>query len=149
MVVRTVFPKILAADILVTFLSVLTAEPAAFVTQEFHLVLLGFGQCAQFVKDFVQTKVRHNIAEIISVHFLHKLLKIRQHLCGGGYEIEVRVIPFQIRQQQIGMDDDAIPTLRVESVTEAIACFVRKVLLPEPRVAEGQAGGYAVFLAIE
>ena len=53
---------------------------------------------------------------------------------------------FQVFQQQIQMDNDAIPALRIEQRTEAVAGFVRKVFLPEQGVAEGQPGGNTVFL---
>ena len=99
MVIFTVFSQILAADSFIAFLSVGAAEPAAFITQKFHLVLLGICQGVQFVKGLVQPKIQHNIAEILPVHFVKELPEIRQHLCGGGYKIEVRVMNFQIFQQ--------------------------------------------------
>ena len=136
MVVFAGFSQILAADRFIAFLSVGAAEPAAFVAQEFHLVLLGICQGIQFVKCFVQPKIRDNISEIIPVHFVQKLPEICQHLCGGGYEIEVWVIPFQILQQQIGMDNDAIPSCFIEQGAEAIALFVRKMFLPEQSLAD-------------
>ena len=73
-------------------------------------------------------------------------LAFRQMFGAEGYEVEVGVIPFQILQQQIGMDNDAVPALFVEQGTQTIALFVRKVLLPKQGIAEGQPGGNAVFL---
>ena len=99
MVVFAVFSQIFAADILIAGFPVLTAEPAAFVAQKLHLVLLGICQGAQFVKGLVQPKIRDNISIILPVHFIQKLPKVRQHLCSGGYKVEVWVIPFQIFQQ--------------------------------------------------
>ena len=145
MVIFAVFSQILAADSFIAILPVGAAEPAAFVTQEFHLVLLGICQGVQFVKGLVQPKIRDSIAEILPVHFAQELPKIGQHLCGGRYKIEVGIMTFQIFQQQIGMDNDAIPALLVKQGAEAIALFIRKVLLPEQGVAESQSGGYAVF----
>ena len=87
MVIFAAFSQILAADIFIAFPSVGAAKPAAFVAEELHLVLLGICQGVQFVKSLVQTKIRDNIAEILPGHFVHKLLKIRQHLCGGRYKI--------------------------------------------------------------
>ena len=52
---------------------------------------------------------------------------------------------FQVLQQQIGMDNDAIPSRLIELCTKAVAGFVRKALLPKQGIAEGQPGGYAVF----
>ena len=135
--VGTVLSEVLAADILIAFLSVLTAKPAAFVAQKFHLVLLTFRQGVQFVKGFVQAKIRDNISEIIPVHFVQELPEIRQHLGSRGYKIEVGVMTFQIFQQQIGMDNDAIPSLFVEQGAQTIALFVRKMFLPEKGVAKG------------
>ena len=131
MVIAAVFSQILATDILIAFLSVGAAKPTAFIAEKFHLVLLGICQGVQFVKGLVQPKIRHNIAKILPVHFVLELPKIRQHLCGGGYEIEVRVITFQVLQQQIGMDNDAILSRLIEQGAEAIALFVRKVFLPK------------------
>lgn len=53
---------------------------------------------------------------------------------------------FQIFQQQIGMDNDAIPALFVEQGTQTIALFVRKVFLLQQGIAEGQSGRNTVFL---
>ena len=53
---------------------------------------------------------------------------------------------FQVLQQQIGMDNDAIPSRLIEQGAEAVALFVRKMFLPKQGIAEGQAGGNAVFL---
>ena len=114
MVIFAVFPQILSADILIAFLSVGAAKPTAFVAEKLCLPLLGVCQDVQFFKGFVQAKIRDNISEIIPVHFVKELPEIRQHLCGGGYEIEVGVIPFQILQQQIGMDNDAISSRLIE-----------------------------------
>ena len=138
MVILAAFSQILATDTLIAVFPVVAAEPAAFIAQKFHLVLLGNCQSVRFVKGLVQAKIRHNIAKILPVHFVHKLPKVRQHLCGGGYKIEVRVMIFQVFQQQIGMDNDAIPALRIEQRTEAVAGFVRKVFLPEQGITEGQ-----------
>ena len=52
---------------------------------------------------------------------------------------------FQVLQQQIGMDNDAIPSRLMEQGAEAVASFVRKMFFPEQGVAEGQPGGNAVF----
>ena len=101
MVIFASLSQILSADILIAFPSVGAAEPAAFITQKFRLVLLSNCQSVQFVKGLVQAKIRHNIAKILPVHFVRKLLKVRQHLCGGGYEIEVWVILFQKFQQYL------------------------------------------------
>lgn len=145
MVISAVFSQILAADIFIAFLSVGATEPATFVAEKLHLVLLGICQGVQFVRGLVQAKIRHNISKILPVHFVQELPEIGQHFCGGGYEIEVWVIPFQIFQQQIGMDNDAIPSCLIEQGAEAVALFVRKVLLPKQGVTEGQPGGNAVF----
>ena len=64
MVIFAAFSQILAADILIAFLSVSAVEPTAFIAQKFHLVLLGICQGVQFFKVLVQAKIRHNIAEI-------------------------------------------------------------------------------------
>ena len=53
---------------------------------------------------------------------------------------------FQVLQQQIGMDNDAIPSCFIEQGAEAVALFVRKMFLPKQGIAEGQPGGNAVFL---
>ena len=42
---RAVFAQILAADGFITSLSVLTAEPAAFIAEKFYFVLLSLRQC--------------------------------------------------------------------------------------------------------
>ena len=38
---------------------------------------------------------------------------------------------FQVLQQQIGMDNDAIPSRLIEQGTETVALFVQKVFLPK------------------
>ena len=146
MVIFASLSQILTADIFIAFLSIGAAEPAAFVAQKFHLVLLGICQGVQFVKDLVQPKIRHNISEIFPVHFVQKSPEIGQHFCGGGYEIEVWVILFQIFQQQIGMDNGAIPSRLIEQGAEAVAGFVRKMFLLKQGVAEGQPGRNVIFL---
>ena len=47
---------------------------------------------------------------------------------------------FQIFQQQIGMDNDAIPSRLIEQRSEAVALLIRKVFLTKQGVAEGQTG---------
>ena len=145
MVILAAFSQILATDTLIAVFPVVAAEPAAFIAQKFHLVLLGICQSVQFVKGLVQPKIRDNIAKILMVHCIQKFLKVRQHLCGGGYQIEVGVVLFQMLQQQIGMDNYAVPSRLMEQGAEAVALFVRKMFLPEQGVAEGQPGGNAVF----
>ena len=44
------------------------------------------------------------------------------------------------------MDNDTIPSRLIEQRTEAVALFVRKVLLPKQGITESQTGGNAVFL---
>lgn len=146
LVVFAVFSQILAADSFIAFPSVGAAKPTTFIAQKFHLVLLGICQGVQFVQGLVQAKIRHNIAEILPIHFVQELTEIGQHLCGRGYKIEIRVMTFQILQQQIGMDNDAIPSRLMEQFTEAVALFIRKMFLPEQGITESQPGGNAVFL---
>lgn len=74
-IVRAVLSQVFAADILVAGLPVLAAKPAAFVAQEFHLVLLGFRQGGQLVKSFVQPKIWNHIPEVLPVHFLQERWK--------------------------------------------------------------------------
>ena len=146
MVIFAVFSQILSADSFIAIRSVGAAGLVAFVAEKLYLVLLGSCQGVQFVKGLVQPKIRDSIAEILPVHFAQELPKIGQHLCGGRYKIEVGIMTFQIFQQQIGMDNDAIPSRLIEQFTEAVALFVRKMFLPKQGIAEGQAGGNAVFL---
>lgn len=140
MVLRAVFTEIPAADILIAGLSVHTAKPTALIAEKLHLVFLCLGQSAPLIEALIQPKVRHSVLEVIPVHLVHKLLEIREHLCGGGHEIELWVSFFQVFQQQIRMDNDAIPPLFIKKGAEAVAGFVCKMLFPQERVAEGQPG---------
>ena len=72
--------KILTAHNLITVLSVVTPEPAALITQEFHLILFFICKLHQLVKYFIQPEIRHYILEIFSFYFIQKIIKIRQHL---------------------------------------------------------------------
>ena len=89
MVIYAVFSQILSADILIAAFSLGAAEPAAFVAEKLHLVFLGIFQGIQFVKGFIQPKIRDNISEILPVHLVKELPEVCQHLCCGGYKIEV------------------------------------------------------------
>ena len=63
-------------------------------------------------------------------------------------KIKARILPFQVVQQQVRMDDDTIlhTVFFFKQRTEGIAFPVCKVLFPEQRIAEGEPGRYAIFL---
>ena len=109
--VGAVLAEALAADVFIAGLAVIAAEPAAFIAEELHFVLLCGEQVVQLFKDLVQSEIRHHIAELISVQFTFKVAKIGQHFGGRGNEVQLGIGLFQIVQKQIGMDDHAVISL--------------------------------------
>ena len=104
-------------------------------------------QTVQLFKGFVQPEVRHHIAELLPGRLRPELLKLCQHLGRGGHEIKLRIVRFQVVQQQLRVDDDAAlyRFFLLKQGAEGVALFIRKVFLPEERVAEGQPRRNAVF----
>ena len=146
-VVRADFAEIFSADILIAALSVPASDPAALVAEKFHLVFLRLRQTVQLSKGFVQPEVRHHIAELFPGRLRPELLKLCQHFRRGGHEIKLRIVCFQVVQQQLRVDDDAAlyRVFLLKQGAEGVALFIRKVFLPEERVAEGQPRRDAVF----
>ena len=81
-VVGAVFTETLAADIFITGLAVIAAEPAALVAEKLNLGLLNVWQGIQLIKGLVQPEIRHHIAKLGSVQFVFKVTEICQHLGG-------------------------------------------------------------------
>ena len=146
--VRAVLAQILTADRLVAALALGAAEPAALVAQKLHLGLLRRRQSAQLFQCRVQPEIRHHIPELRLCQFLLQLRKLREHLGGGGNQIQLRPALPQIVRQQIGMDDHAVwhTAAFCKLFTQGVALRVGKVLGPQQGVAEGQPPGDAVFL---
>ena len=123
------------------------AEGAALVAQKLRLVPQGLGQGVQLAEGPVQPEIRHHIAELRPLQLPAQQGKIRQHLGGGGDEIQPGIGPAQVLQQQVRVDDDSV--LRAgafrQQAAQPVAAGVRQVLRPQQGVAEGQPGGDAVF----
>ena len=95
------FAEIFSADILIAALSVPASDPAALVAEKFHLVFLRLRQTVQLSKGFVQPEIRHHIAELLPGRLRPELLKLCLHFRRGGHEIKLRIVCFQVVQQQL------------------------------------------------
>ena len=117
-----VFAEAFAAYVLVAGLAVVTAEPAAFIAQELDLLLLRVRKRAQFVNLPVESKIRNNVTEFVTVQLGDKLLEICNHLRGGRYEIESGVLRSDVIEQKVRVDDDAraVQTCTVSSAVPSI-----------------------------
>ena len=118
-VVFAVFAEALAAYVLVAGLAVVTAEPAAFIAQELDLLLLRVRKGAQFVNLPVESKIRNNLTEFVTVQLCDKLPEVRNHLRGRGYEIKFRVLGLDVIEQKIRVDDDA-RAVQTRTVSSAV-----------------------------
>ena len=143
----TLQAQVLPADGPVAGGPVPAAEGAAFVAQKLRLVPQGLGQGVQLAEGPVQPEIRHHIAELRPLQLPAQQGKIRQHLGGGGDEVQPGIGPAQMVQQQVRVDDDSV--LRAgafrQQAAQPVAAGVRQVLRPQQGVAEGQPGGDAVF----
>ena len=143
----TLQAQVLPADGPVAGGPVPAAEGAALVAQKLRLVPQGLGQGVQLAEGPVQPEIRHHIAELRPLQLPAQQGKIRQHLGGGGDEVQPGIGPAQMVQQQVRVDDD--PVLRTgafrQQAAQPVAAGVRQVLRPQQGVAEGQPGGDAVF----
>ena len=143
----TLHAQVLPADGPVAGGPVPAAEGAALVAQKLRLIPQGLGQGAQLAEGPVQPEIRHHIAELRPLQLPAQQGKIRQHLGGGGDEVQPGIGPAQMVQQQVRVDDDSV--LRAgafrQQAAQPVAAGVRQVLRPQQGVAEGQPGGDAVF----
>ena len=106
--VRAVFSKTFLAYVLIAFFAVLATEKATFVAQEFDLLLLCVCEGVQFAELLVQSEIWYNIAEIFAIQFFFELLEVCQHFRCRRNEIKIGVLCFDVIEQQIGMDYDAV-----------------------------------------
>ena len=138
--------EVFPADGLVARAPLPAAERAALVAEEFRLVLERLRQRTEVVKGLVQAEIRHDGRKIRPFQLLPELAEVCQDLGGRGDEAQLRVIGFQVVQQQVRVDDDAV--LRAiapgKRTAEGVAAAIRKVLRAEQRVAERQAGRQAI-----
>ena len=136
--IRAVFPKVLAADHLITASAVPAARPAALVAEEFHLVFFRPGKRFQLGKGLIEPEIRHHIGKILPGRLLPERFKLREDFGGGRDEIKLRVVLFQVARQQVGMDDDAVLRAAAfcQQPAKRIAALVRQMLLSQQRVAE-------------
>ena len=141
-VLGAVLAQHLPADRLIALSPVPASKPAAFVAQELHLRLLPVGQRAEPAKRPVQAEIRHHIPECLAAQLPLKVHKVREHLGGGGDEVQPRIGFPEIVQQQLRMDNHAVLRLAVllQQSTERVAPGVGKVLLAQQGVTERQPG---------
>lgn len=127
--VGAVFAKIFAADVFIAAFSVCTAYITALVAKKLHFVFLLRGECRELIKGFVQAKVGDYIGKIVTVKLVYKLGKLGEDFCGRGHKIEVGIILFDIREQQVGIYYHAVfwACILGEKLAEVIAFFVGKV----------------------
>ena len=145
-VLGAVLAQHLPADRFIALFPLPAAKPAAFVAQELDLRFLPVGQRAELRKGPVQAEIRHHIPEGLAAQLPRKVPKVREHLGGGGDEVQPRIGFPEIVQQQLGMDNHAVlgPVVFLQQPAERVAPCVGKVLLAQQGVAEGQPGRNAV-----
>ena len=140
---RAGLSQIFPADGGIAGLPVPAAEPAALVAEKLHLVLPVLGQSGETVHPVVEPEIRHHVTKLRPGKLFFQIVEIRQDLGGGGHEVQAGIGPPQVVQEQVRMDDDAVPGAGAvfQQAAEGIAPGITQVLRPEQGIAEGEPGG--------
>ena len=131
--VWTVFAEVFAADVFVAVFPICAAYITALVAEKFHFVFLLRSEGRKLIEGFVKAEVGDYIGKVVTVKLADELGKISQDFCGRGNEIQMGVILFDIREQQVGIYYHAVFGVCIlgEKLAEVIAFFVGEVLLCE------------------